>query len=129
MSESSGSSLCHELSHPCFRAANSSAYLNRARSSGRRSSVLAYFSKYLGVGMLAVSIGVAFAMGQLLGVSGNVPQMLIAGPIALACDVTYRWKHPAGHWIHPSKGGSFCLVPVWVFGTLWLVLGIAYSIT
>lgn len=81
------------------------------------------FFNLIGLGMLAVSCVTGLVVTQLLGASGNAPFMLIAGPIALACDAIYRWRHPAGHWLHPNGGGSFCFVPVWVVGMLWLVLG------
>jgi hypothetical protein len=87
------------------------------------------FFNLIGLGMLALSAAAAFGVAYLLGASGETPFLLIAGPIALACDVAYRWKHPRGHWLHPNKGGSFCFVPVWVFGALWLVLGIARTLT
>jgi hypothetical protein len=54
--------------------------------------------------------------------------MIIAGPLAVACDVIYRWKHPNGHWGYPSGGGSLFFLPVWLFGIVWFILGISYVV-
>src|SRR5262249_48729877 len=91
------------------------------------SVMVTIFFNFLGLGMLALSFTAAYAVSHLLGVSGNAPFMLVSGPIAFVCDVAYRRKHPTGHWLHPTGGGSFLFVPIWVFGTLWIMIGLVYA--
>jgi len=82
----------------------------------------------VGLVMLAISFGVAFLTGWIMGTTAEGPLMIVAGPLAAACDAAYRWKHSAGHWFHPDGGGSLFFLPVWTFGLLWLVLGIVYTV-
>ena len=76
-----------------------------------------------GVVELAIAFGAAFGVGHLTGLSAEGPLMLIAGPLAIACDLGYRLARSQGHWFHPGCGGSMFYLPVWLFGILWLVLG------
>ena len=82
----------------------------------------------VGLVMFAISFGVAFLAGGITGTTAEGPLMIIAGPLLAACDATYRWKHPAGHWFYPDRGGSLFFLPAWTFGLLWLVLGIVYTV-
>lgn len=59
---------------------------------------------------------------------GNGPMMLILGPLCIAFDLLYRWKKHPGYWFHPAGGGSIILIPVWVLGVLWTILGAVYVI-
>lgn len=87
------------------------------------------FFNLLGLGMLVISATAGLMVVDILDASGEAPFMMTAGPIALACDVAYRWKDPTGHWLRPGGGGHLLFIPIWVFGLWWSVLGIAYAIT
>ena len=49
---------------------------------------------FIGLAMLAVSFGVAFGVGHLIGPSADGPLMMMAGPLAFVCERLYRWPHP-----------------------------------
>ncbi len=81
----------------------------------------------VGLAILAISFGIAFVAGHLFGVSSEGAVMIIAGPIAAVCDVGYRLRHGGSpSWFHPRRGGHLLFLPIWLFGVLWTVLGVAY---
>jgi hypothetical protein len=41
----------------------------------------------------------------------------------LFCRRTGHWLD----WVHPGRGGHLYWLPVWLFGVLWLVLGILFA--
>jgi hypothetical protein len=81
-----------------------------------------------GILIAAIAFGIAFGVGHLAHLSGEGPLMIIAGPLCAAMDLVYRAKRSGRGWFHPSLGGALFFIPVWVFGILWFVLGIVYSI-
>jgi hypothetical protein len=81
-----------------------------------------------GLIMLFISFGIAFGIRELTGTSAEGFTMIVAGPIAAACDLSYRLLRREGHWFSPRGGGSLFFLPVWLFGILWLVLGIIYTV-
>lgn len=81
-----------------------------------------------GIVIVAISFAIAFGVGHLTGTSAEGPLMIIAGSLAAAFDVIYRLKQSVRHWFHPSYGGSLFFLPVWIFGVLWMVLGVVYTI-
>jgi len=83
---------------------------------------------YIGIIICAVAFGLAFGIGKLLGVDGEGPLMMIAGPLVIALDFAYRLTAKDGHWIIPHRGGSLFFVPAWCLGVLWLVLGAVYAV-
>ncbi len=48
-------------------------------------------------------------------IHGDSTAVLIAAPIWVALDVTYRKISEAGHWFHPHGGGHFFFLPVWLW--------------
>lgn len=76
----------------------------------------------------AVAFGIAFGVGQVVGITAEGPLMIIAGPLCAALDLAYRFRHPERRWFHPNFGGALFFIPVWIFGGIWLVAGIAYAI-
>ncbi len=76
-----------------------------------------------GIFMAAIACGVALGVGHLTGISEEGPMMLIMGPLCIAMDLIYRFTRSARGWFHPNFGGALFLIPVWILGILWLVLG------
>jgi hypothetical protein len=83
---------------------------------------------YIGFIICALAFGIAFGVGYLLGIGGEGPLMVIAGPLVMTFDLTYRLFAKDGHWIDPQRGGSLFFIPLWCLGALWLVLGVAYTL-
>lgn len=81
-----------------------------------------------GLFMLVVAFAIAFGVGNLIGTDAEGPLMIIAGPIVVAMDLTLRLKGEDGHLLIPNRGGSLFFLPAWVFGVLWLLLGIVYTV-
>ena len=81
-----------------------------------------------GILIASVAFGVAFGLGHLVGFTAEGPLMIVAGPLCAAMDLAYRSRRPERRWFHPSFGGALFFIPVWVFGIIWLVLGITYTI-
>ncbi len=73
---------------------------------------------------LMISFGIAGGIGYLFGTTAEGPIMLMAGPLAIACDLVYRLKRDEGHLFHPGGGGALFFLPVWLFGVLWTIIGI-----
>ena len=74
------------------------------------------------------AFGIAIGVGHLVSVSEEGPLMLIGGPLCIATDASFRMSKPERRWFHPHAGGSFFFLPMWLFGIIWLVLGVAYTI-
>jgi hypothetical protein len=78
--------------------------------------------------MLAGGFGIAIGVGWLSGINAEGPLMILAGPLLTVFDLAYRRLHPRGRWFYHEGGGALFYAPVWMFGLLWLGLGIAYTI-
>jgi hypothetical protein len=54
--------------------------------------------------------------------------LLVAGPLALAVDLVYRAArfHAEGRWrfFKPTTGAHAVFIPMWVFGLVWIFVGI-----
>jgi hypothetical protein len=35
---------------------------------------------------------------------------------------------PTGHWFHPARGGNLLFLPIWFYGTGWLLLGTTHML-
>lgn len=81
-----------------------------------------------GAAMVGVGFGIAYLWGRMVDSYAESFLMVIAGPIVMSLDLTYRMQSRDGHWFRPEKGGSLFCLPVWLFGALWLVLGTAYRV-
>ncbi len=81
-----------------------------------------------GLLMLAIAFGVAMGLGPLAGVSAEGPMMIIAGPLCLAMDLGYRFIRGEREWLSSEDGGALFFIPIWIFGVLWFVLGIVYTV-
>jgi hypothetical protein len=90
--------------------------------------MIAVIFNWLGLLMAVIAFGITFGVGHLAGITAEGPFMMILGPLCTAIDLTWRYRRPDRHWFHPSFGGALFFVPVWIFGILWLVLGIVYTI-
>ena len=82
----------------------------------------------LAFAMLVYAFGLAYLVTWAFNLPGNGLKMVIAGPLLTLADVLYRWKHPTGHWFKSEGGGNLFLIPVWIFGIFWTVLGSIYLI-
>lgn len=83
----------------------------------------------IGIVMLAFSFGVAYAVTRLTGSPNETVFMILGGALAVVCDVTYRCRHPTGHWLGSSGGGSLFFLPVWWWGTVILAYFLTYAAT
>ncbi len=83
---------------------------------------------YVGIIICALAFGIGIGVGRILGVDGEGPLMVIAGPLVIAFDLAYRFMTEDGHWIVPNRGGSLFFIPAGCLGVLWLVLGVAYTL-
>jgi hypothetical protein len=82
-----------------------------------------------GFAMLAVAFAAAFAIGYLVGTSAEGILMIVASPFLVGADVVYRATRATRQWFHPHGGGMLFFVPIWVWGVVWLLLGIGYTMT
>jgi hypothetical protein len=78
--------------------------------------------------MVAIAFGIAFGIGQLTGITAEGLLMITAAPLCVAMDLIYRFRRSGRRWFHPSFGGALFVIPVWIFGVLWSVAGIVYTI-
>jgi hypothetical protein len=81
-----------------------------------------------GIVICALAFGAAFGAGYLAGTFEEGPLMMIAGPLCVALDVSYRRSRLECRWFHPEAGGNLLLIPIWLLGIVWLVLGAFYTI-
>lgn len=81
-----------------------------------------------GIIMAALAFGIAFGVGSLAGTNAEGPLTLIGGVLILVFDLAYRLLRKAGHWLVPNQGGSLFFLPAWMFGVLWTILGIVYTV-
>jgi hypothetical protein len=79
----------------------------------------------IGLVMVLLALAVAFVLTRLFGSSDENHFIILTAVVAILCDVVYRWRHPAGHWFSPSRGGSLFFLPVWLFG----LFAIGWSVT
>ncbi len=81
---------------------------------------------WIGLAIFAVSFGVAFGIGSLLGHTSEGAMMILAGPIAAALDLAHRYQKGNRQWFQGAAGGSLFFIPIWCLGLVWLALGISY---
>jgi hypothetical protein len=81
-----------------------------------------------GIIMAAIAFAIAFGIGHLTGCTTEGPLMIIAGPLCVAMDMSYRFWVSGRRWFHPNCGGAIFFIPVWILGIIWLGLGIVYAI-
>jgi hypothetical protein len=78
--------------------------------------------------IVAIAFGIAIGVGNLAGIMAEAQQMIIAGPLCVIMDLVYRATRPVRRWFHPDGGGALFFIPVWMFGVLWVVLGIVRTV-
>jgi hypothetical protein len=73
----------------------------------------------LALPMLAIGFGGAYALGWMLGSTGEDLLMVLAGPLLVICDLVYRQRHKTtDRWaLHPR-----------VFRELWTIASIATTL-
>ena len=71
---------------------------------------------------VAIGFGGPFAICWLLGVRSEEAVMMIAGPVTFAIDFGYRKRNSL--W-RGSHGGTLLIIPVWVLGVCWFLIGAA----
>ncbi len=81
-----------------------------------------------GLLMCIIGFASAFVIGHAVGIAAEGFLMMIAGPLCAALDLGYRYSRGERRWFNPRSGGTLFFVPVWIFGILWLALGIAYTV-
>jgi hypothetical protein len=86
------------------------------------------FFNMAGLIMTAIAFAAAFGIGAIFGINAEGPLMIIAGPLAAALDLGYRWNRADARLLAADAGGSLLFLPVWMFGALWFVLGVVYTI-
>src|SRR5205823_460511 len=73
--------------------------------------------------LIGISFGLAYFVCWLSGDTRNDRMLMIGGPIATVLDLGYRRYSAGGHWLLPGQGGRFLFLPIWVFGFIWLAIG------
>lgn len=81
-----------------------------------------------GIVIAGIAFGVAFGVGRWMGTTAEGPLMIVAGPLCAVMDAAYRYRRPEGRWFSPGVGGAMFLIPLWILGILWFVLGIVYTL-
>src|SRR5262249_22480602 len=88
------------------------------------------FFNWLGLGMVIGAVGIAMVVsGTVTGEwdSFGAAGFFVCGCLALAVDLSYRVTQfrEDGRWrfLKPNTGGSFCFIPVWGIGVVWLIVG------
>ncbi|MBI3892250.1 MAG: hypothetical protein HY303_12075 [Candidatus Wallbacteria bacterium] len=80
-----------------------------------------------GIAMFVVCFGLASGVCGALGATSEAVAMLVAGPLLAICDLAYRARLGAGRWFKSEAGGSLFLLPAWILGCVWFLLGILYT--
>src|ERR1700722_12196694 len=83
----------------------------------------------LGAVMMFVAGGITIGVRYLTGMSADGPEAILFASMCIFFDVTYRTREPNGHWISPFGGGNIFFIPVWGFGCVMVVVGIAQCFT
>lgn len=81
-----------------------------------------------GLVIIAIAFAIAYGIGELTGKSEKGSQTVFLGLFVLIFDLAYRLLRTEGHWFNPSKGGSLFFLPAWMFGALWIVVGIVSTL-
>ena len=81
-----------------------------------------------GFAIFGIAFGAAFGVCHLIGTADEGPVMMIAGPLCCVLDGSYRYWKAERSWFAPHAGGSMFFIPIWLFGIVWLVLGIIYTV-
>ncbi len=81
-----------------------------------------------GLVIVALAFAIAYGIGEQTGMSEKGPLTLFGGLFVVIFDLAYRLLRTDGHWLTPSRGGSLFFLPAWMFGALWIVLGIDYTL-
>ncbi len=82
----------------------------------------------IGLVMLAIGFGMSFGVGSVGGLTGEGPLMIVAGPLLIVSGIWHRMSLGASAWFRPRAGGSLFFAPVWLWGVIWSVLGVVYTL-
>lgn len=82
----------------------------------------------VGIVIFLIGFGVALLVKAVSGVTAEGPLMLVGGPLCLVMDVAYRSTRSERHWFKAETGGVIFSIPLWIFGIVWVVIGIIYII-
>ena len=74
-------------------------------------------------GVLFFFLSFAIAYGLRATVLPRMSHLLMLGVALGLCvlaDLAWRWTRGNRKWFAPANGGTFCLLPLWLFGLLWM---------
>ncbi len=74
--------------------------------------------------LIGICFGLAALIGYVIGDTRSNTVLLIGGPIATGADVAVRSLWSLGYGLFPDRGGRFFILPLWLFGLIWLALGL-----
>ena len=77
--------------------------------------------------MFLAAFGAAYGIMRGLGVMNEGLVMLVAGPLLAIADLLYR-RHKHVRLLRGAGGGTFLLLPVWLWGVFWTGLGAFYYV-
>ena len=88
----------------------------------------------IGLGMVVAGFAGAYALGWLLGGTGDDTLTATLGLLVFVLDLAYRASGGAGRHslsgissrrvaLSPRLGGQLFFIPAWVFGLIWASLG------
>jgi hypothetical protein len=74
--------------------------------------------------MVIVAFGVAGGLGWAVGYDAPVVRLFVpAGLLVTGLDVGYRFQFGGQRWFDPHQGGHLCLIPMWIVGLLYSIIG------
>jgi hypothetical protein len=71
------------------------------------------------------SFSVAYGIGKLANVAHEGPLTFLGGVLVVAIDLFLRWIRRRNEMEKPPR---LIFIPTWMFGVLWIGLGIFYSL-
>lgn len=79
---------------------------------------------WLGIGFAVIGLGAGWLLASVIGRGESEDLcMILGGPIVSLIDVWYRNRYRTSLF-RPGDGGSLFFLPVWMFGLVWLAIGV-----
>ncbi len=74
-----------------------------------------------GVLFFVLSFGVAHGLrATVLPRMSHPVTLALALGLCVLGDLAWRWTRGRRNWFASAHGGTFCLIPLWLFGLLWM---------
>ena len=74
-----------------------------------------------GVLFFVLSFGIAYGLrATAMPRMSQLTMLFVALGCCVLADLVWRWKRGNRKWFTPAQGATFCVLPLWVFGLLWM---------